>query len=158
MITVSGAEGISLKNVRYVHIMEPYWHPVRIEQVIGRARRICSHSDLPVEKQDVKVFLYLMKLSEEQLTSDASIELRLKDVSKRVKGKIVTSDQLLYEISLIKEEINHEILKNVKESAIDCSIHTRAGSKDNVKCFVIGNPSANNLTYLPDINLQDKQK
>ena len=156
MITSSGAEGISLKNVRFVHITEPYWHPVRIEQVIGRARRICSHSDLPIEKQDVKVFLYLMKLSDEQLKSDSSIELRLKDVSKREKGKIVTSDQLLYEISLIKEEINHEILKNVKESAIDCSIHTRAGSKDNVKCFVIGNPSANNLTYLPDINLQDK--
>ena len=47
MITSSGAEGISLKNVRYVHITEPYWHPVRIHQVIGRAKRICSHSDLP---------------------------------------------------------------------------------------------------------------
>ena len=38
MITSSGAEGISLKNVRYVHITEPYWHPVRNQQVIGRAR------------------------------------------------------------------------------------------------------------------------
>ena len=60
MITSSGAEGISLKNVRYVHITEPYWHPVRIHQVIGRARRICSHSDLPKELQTVNVFLYLM--------------------------------------------------------------------------------------------------
>ena len=50
MITASGAEGISLKNVRYVHIMEPYWHPVRANQVIGRARRICSHSELPKEE------------------------------------------------------------------------------------------------------------
>ena len=48
------------------------------------------------------------------------------------------------------------ILKNVKESAIDCSIHTRAGSKDDIKCFVIGNPSAHNFTYVPDINQQDK--
>ena len=32
MITASGAEGISLKNVRYVHITEPYWHPVRMQQ------------------------------------------------------------------------------------------------------------------------------
>ena len=32
-----GAEGISLRNTRCVHIMEPYWHPVRIQQVIGRA-------------------------------------------------------------------------------------------------------------------------
>ena len=51
MITSSGAEGISLRNVRYVHIMEPYWQPVRIEQVIGRARRICSHNDLKDEKR-----------------------------------------------------------------------------------------------------------
>ena len=37
MITSSGSEGINLRNTRYVHIMEPYWHPVRTEQVIGRA-------------------------------------------------------------------------------------------------------------------------
>lgn len=36
MITASGSEGINLRNTRYVHVMEPYWHPVRTEQVIGR--------------------------------------------------------------------------------------------------------------------------
>ena len=40
MITASGAEGISLRNVRYVHITEPYWHPVRMQQVIGRASNL----------------------------------------------------------------------------------------------------------------------
>ena len=74
MITASGAEGISLRNVRYVHITEPYWHPVRLEQVIGRARRICSHKDLPEELQTVDVFLYLMEFTDEQLSSDNSIE------------------------------------------------------------------------------------
>ena len=47
MITSSGAEGISLKNVRYVHIMEPYWNFIRIDQVFGRAIRMKSHMDLP---------------------------------------------------------------------------------------------------------------
>lgn len=60
MITSSGSEGINLRNTRYVHIMEPYWHPVRTEQVIGRARHICSHTDLPKELQTVVVFIYLM--------------------------------------------------------------------------------------------------
>ena len=69
MITASGAEGISLKNTRFVHICEPYWHPVRIEQVIGRARRICSHDKLPEELQTVEVFLYLMTFSKTQLPS-----------------------------------------------------------------------------------------
>jgi hypothetical protein len=159
MITSSGAEGISLKNVRYVHITEPYWHPVRIHQVIGRARRICSHSDLPKELQTVNVFLYLMVFSEAQLSSDLSIELRLKDISKKDKKKVITSDEYLYEISSIKEEINASLLQGVKESAIDCSIHTRSSSKEkDVKCFVIGNPSENKYIYTPNIEAQDKDE
>jgi hypothetical protein len=159
MITSSGAEGISLKNVRYVHITEPYWHPVRIHQVIGRARRICSHSDLPKELQTVNVFLYLMVFSEAQLSSDLSIELRLKDISKKDKKKVITSDEYLYEISSIKEEINASLLQGVKESAIDCSIHTRSSSKEkDVKCFVIGNPSENKYIYTPNIAAQDKDE
>ena len=159
MITSSGAEGISLKNVRYVHITEPYWHPVRIHQVIGRAKRICSHSDLPKELQTVNVFLYLMVFSEQQLTSDLSIELRLKDISKKDKKKVITSDEYLYEISSIKEEINASLLQSVKESAIDCSIHTRASSSEkDVKCFVIGNPSESKYIYTPNIEAQDKDE
>jgi hypothetical protein len=159
MITSSGAEGISLKNVRYVHITEPYWHPVRIHQVIGRARRICSHSDLPKELQTVNVFLYLMVFSEAQLSSDLSIELRVKDISKKDKKKVITSDEYLYEISSIKEEINASLLQGVKESAIDCSIHTRSTSKEkDVKCFVIGNPSENKYIYTPNIEAQDKDE
>ena len=46
-ITQSGAEGISLKNVRQVHVTEPYWNKNRIDQVIGRANRMRSHLALP---------------------------------------------------------------------------------------------------------------
>ena len=159
MITSSGAEGISLKNVRYVHITEPYWHPVRSHQVIGRARRICSHSDLPKELQTVKVFLYLMVFSETQLSSDLSIELRLKDISKKDKKQVITSDEYLYEIASIKEEINASLLKCVKESAIDCSIHSRSSSKESdLKCFVIGNPREDKYIYTPNISNQDKDE
>ena len=70
MITSSGSEGINLRNTRYVHLIDPYWHPVRSEQVIGRARRICSHKDLPQALQTVEVFVYLMVFTESQLASD----------------------------------------------------------------------------------------
>jgi hypothetical protein len=85
MITSSGAEGIDLKNIRYVHILESYWHPVRMEQVIGRAVRIKSHIDLPEKYRKVEVYLYLMTFTEKQINSDESIELRLKDKSKILK-------------------------------------------------------------------------
>lgn len=158
MITASGAEGITLKNVRYVHITEPYWHPVRTRQVIGRARRICSHSELPNELRTVEVFMYIMKFSEKQLMSDSSIELRLKDKSKLDSKKVVSSDQLLYEICTIKDNINKSILDNVKESAIDCSIHSDSKMGENIKCFSIGNPKDNNYTYVPNIKDQSVDK
>ena len=70
MITSAGSEGINLRNTRFVHIMDPYWHPVRSEQVIGRARRICSHKNLPPALQTVEVYVYLMVFTPEQLESD----------------------------------------------------------------------------------------
>ena len=157
MITSSGAEGISLKNVRYVHITEPYWHPVRNQQVIGRARRICSHSELPKELQTVEVFLYLMKFTEKQLES-ISIDLKLNDVSKKDKKRVLTSDEFLFEISSIKEELNKELLTNVKKSAMDCSIHSRSSSKEKITCFTIGNATDDKMMYVPDIKAQDTDK
>jgi hypothetical protein len=66
IITQSGAEGISLKNVRQVHVMEPYWNNVRVNQVIGRARRVESHVHLPKEQQNVKIFKYTIQFTPDQ--------------------------------------------------------------------------------------------
>ena len=156
MITSSGAEGISLKNTRYVHIMEPYWHPVRVEQVIGRARRICSHYELPRELQNIKVYIYLAKFSDEQLKSDKSIELRLKDISKEDNKTPITTDQLLYEISNFKERINDGILKNVKEAAFDCAIYNKVDNEEKLQCFVPQSLNPNEFLYNPNINNNDK--
>ena len=184
MITASGAEGISLKNVRYVHILEPYWHPVRIEQVIGRARRICSHKNLPINLQTVEVFLYLMIFSRHQIEDDAYKEIRgkgdlskklyplysyeeLLDDDKRRKPKSgkeelkyipFTSDQTLYEISTKKEDINREILKNLKEASIDCTIHNALGSGDKIKCFSFGSQVGTRFSYSPSITTEEVDK
>jgi hypothetical protein len=156
MITASGAEGISLRNVRYVHIMEPYWHPVRIEQVIGRARRICSHNDLKDEKlRTVHVMLYVMSFTPKQMSDDSSLELRLNDVSKRDAKKPLTTDQSLFEISTIKEEINRQLLMAVKEASIDCSIHRNVASKEKLKCFTFGVVNSNKFSYAPSIDTEE---
>ena len=158
MRTASGAEGISLSNVRYVHITEPYWHPVRIEQVIGRARRICSHDRLPKALQTVTVFLYLMIFSEAQKTDERSIELRLKDFSKLDKTNPLTSDEALYEISRIKENINKEIIHNIKEAAIDCNVHSKLDGKEKLQCFTFGSSNPTQFSYLPSLASDDSDK
>ena len=140
MITASGSEGINLKNTRYVHICEPYWNPTRIDQVVGRARRICSHTDLLEEYRTVEVFIYLMTFTAEQMEGEKSIELKRKDLSKlryvyeegngyvqsddaKAKHIPMTTDETLYEISRIKENVSMKFTTAIKEASIDCSIY-----------------------------------
>jgi hypothetical protein len=123
MITSSGAQGINLKNTRFVHIIEPYWHMVRIEQVIGRARRICSHQELPEELRTVKVFLYISVLSEAQKKDEKNIQFRLYNISRIDNKSIITTDESLFEIASMKQKINNEILRAVKETAMDCQLY-----------------------------------
>jgi len=158
MITASGAEGIDLKNIRYVHLMEPYWHPVRLEQVIGRAIRICSHKDLPEELRNVKVYLYLMTLTDKQKSGEMSRELIRKDISRIDNTTPVTSDETLNEISRIKQDINKQLLTSIKEAAIDCAVHSTTSSKEGLICYSFGETNPERYAYTPSYKNQEKDK
>ena len=114
MISSAGVEGINLFNIRQVHIMEPYWNEVRIEQVIGRALRYCHHKDLPLNERIVDVYRYKMVRSNHKITTDEKIE------------------------SLAKKKYNLLLtfINAVKEAAIDCELfkeHNMMGTK--YRCF-----------------------
>ena len=114
MISPAGAEGINLNNVRQVHILEPYWNEVRIEQVIGRALRFCQHKDLPMEERKVDVFRYKMVRNNGIITSDENLEM----------------------ISRKKNNLLLSFIEAVKEVAVDCELfkaHNMMGLK--YKCF-----------------------
>jgi hypothetical protein len=138
MITSSGSEGINLRNTRYVHILEPYWHPVRIQQVIGRARRICSHKNLPEEFRTVKVFLYVTVFTPLQKS-----EFRAKEDQE-------TTDEFLKRISDEKEVISDALTKAMKESAFDCNLYPHDPSED-IKCLAFG-PKSKHYSYKPNFN------
>lgn len=170
MITSSGSEGITLQNTRFVHIIEPYWHPVRTDQVIGRARRICSHKNLAEEFRTVDVFVYLMTFTEKQLNGDPSAEIESErapvvsvelknskaDKSKIDKTTSFTSDETLYEISSIKKTTSDSILKAIKEAAIDCQIHSQSNQKEGLVCYSFGNPSVTTFSSKPDYSKEEK--
>jgi hypothetical protein len=139
-ITAAGAEGISLKNVRSVHIMEPYWNSVRTDQVKGRAVRICSHMDLPLARRNVRVYTYC---------SIFNPTIRL-DESLRSLDQGLTSDQYILELAKIKDKVNQGLLRIIKETAVDCNLNLLENL--DVKCY---NPRAQNnrsYSYNPDIN------
>ena len=152
MITSSGAEGINLENTRFVHIMEPYWNPVRIDQVIGRARRICSHKNLPRELQTVRVHLYLSTFSAEQMKSEKNIDIRVNDVSRVDRKTPVSTDEYLFELSNTKETITQQILTATKESAMDCALYNKKDSDEPLVCYNFGNVFSNDFSTLPDMD------
>jgi len=139
MVSAAGAEGITLANVRETYIMEPYWNPARIDQVIGRAVRICSHARLPMEERNVRVRLYMSVFSPEQSTSAEGpniVSIRRNDmVLKRYEGEqpretFMTSDEFLYEVSFEKSRLIKQISLLLKQSAVDCEIHRKLHSKE----------------------------
>ena len=114
MISPAGAEGINLNNVRQVHVVEPYWNEVRIEQVIGRALRYCQHKDLPMDERKVDIFRYKMTRKNNKETTDEKME----SISRR------------------KNNLLLSFIEAVKEAAVDCELfkaHNMMGSKYN--CF-----------------------
>ena len=151
MITASGAEGINLRNTRFVHIVEPYWHMVRIEQVIGRARRICSHQDLPEELRTVKVFLYLSVFSEEQKTNKKNIEMMNRDTS-RIDDRPITTDESLFDTAIMKSKINTQLLNAIKSTAIDCSLYNPFNKEENLVCYGFGKVESNAFSSYPTLD------
>ena len=103
-------EGVSFAGVRQVHILDPYWNLPRLEQVIGRASRFCSHKDLELEKRNVKVYIYLATAPDET----------------------ETVDQYIHKLSLKKNKLVNEFELAVKQAAIDCELNKTANmDKDN---------------------------
>jgi len=122
--------------------MEPYWNQVRLDQVKGRAIRICSHQDLPFNERNVDIYTYYTVFSETQ-----KVENKI-DMTIRQKDNDETSDEKVYKVGLKKDKINQGLLEIMKESAMDCSLN----SADNgISCFeVSGRPTQ----YIFDPNLE----
>lgn len=127
-ITASGAEGISLKNVRAVLIMEPYWNNIRINQVIGRAIRSCSHESLPLEDRTVVVYRYLMKFTKKQIDNDYTIATLDKGIS---------TDEHISIMAEKKMAIINQFLQLLKSSALDCLTNAKQNKplQNSFKCY-----------------------
>jgi len=141
MVTQSGAEGISLKNVRQVHIVEPYWNQIRVDQVIGRAVRTCSHISLPPDQRNVNVYLYRSVFSKAQIAN--SFTLRTQDKSE-------TSDQYIHNIAQRKAKVINKLLEILQKSSIDCALNAKFHG--NMRCFAFPvNMKDDQITYEFDI-------
>lgn len=95
------SEGLTFKNVREMHILEPWFHMNTTEQAIGRTIRHCSHSGLPINQRNVTVYLHAC------IVPDNSYE---------------TEDLHAYRVSAKKQYQIDVVDKVIRENAIDCTL------------------------------------
>ena len=106
---VSG-EGINFFRIRQVHILEPWFNMGRIEQIVGRAVRNCSHADLKPEERNVEVFPYASTPYVGKGTNNKERETE-------------TIDERNYRFSENKDFIIKQIERILKQQAIDCMLN-----------------------------------
>ena len=102
LISKAGSEGIDLKFIRQVHILDPWYNMNRIEQIIGRAVRNFSHKDLPFEQRNVEIFMYGTILGD---------------------NKEESADLYVYRVAEYKAIQIGNVSRILKESAVDCIIN-----------------------------------
>ena len=113
IISSKGSEGLDFKNIRQVHILEPWFNFNRLEQTIGRAVRKLSHCFLPYEKRNVEIFMYASLLLDDK--------------------KKESADMYLYRLSKKKSKEIGEINRILKINAVDCLLNKNANIHKNSK-------------------------
>lgn len=153
-ITQSGAEGISLRNVRRVLITEPFWNKVRVDQVIGRAFRTGSHLALPSADRNVQVFIYMATLTPAQLRANFTLQ-RL--------DNSMTSDEHIWDLAEKKDKVIRSFLEMLKVASVDCLFNAKANgiAAKGLKCYTfplqVAGPDSDALAYVPLLEADAEQ-
>lgn len=100
LISKAAGEGVDFKNIRQIHVMEPWFNMNRIEQVIGRGVRNLSHCKLPFEERNVEIYLH-----------------------GTIAGENETADLYIYRLAEQKSIKIGKVTRMVKETAVDCILN-----------------------------------
>ena len=102
IISDVAAEGVSFRNVRELHVLDPWHNMNKIKQIIGRGVRFKSHKTLDEFKRNVGVYLHLSQCPG---TDCESIDYRK------------------YRLSLEKHNQIVKVENVLKENALDCQLN-----------------------------------
>lgn len=99
LINDVAAEGVSFKNVREIHMLEPWYNMHKVDQIVGRGVRYMSHSGLPSEERNVGVYLHANMVP---------------------KTDVESIDYRRYRIALSKQYKINQVEALLKANAVDC--------------------------------------
>jgi len=132
-------EGVTLENVRSVHIIDVHYHLGRVDQIIGRAIRYCKHYKSITEKNffpEVDIYRYVIGL----------------------KNNTLSKDEELYKKAELKYIGTKKVERLLKIVSIDCPInHATNQDFDDINEFK-DCKNINELLRLDTITDRDKKK
>ncbi len=97
------AEGLDFKCIRSIHVLEPWHNLNKVEQVIGRGVRNCSHGELSPEERNVTIYLHGI-----QDDTRETIDLRLYRYAEK-KAKVIGDVETI----LKQGAIDRHLFKNM---------------------------------------------
>jgi hypothetical protein len=113
------SEGLDLKCIREMHIMDSWYHLNRTDQIIGRAIRYCSHTALraveqrqglpPMSLNNCQIFLHAIRVSES--AAGPAFE---------------TADMYAYRLAIGKAQMVGRVQRLLKTHAWDCNLEMEA--------------------------------
>jgi hypothetical protein len=117
LISQAAAEGVDLKYIRQVHILDPWYNMNRNEQIIGRAVRNCSHRNLPFLERNVEIYLYgtLLTNKEEE-----------------------AADLYVYRLAQEKAVKMGAISRVLKEISVDCNLNSKQNNFNQINMKLKG--------------------
>jgi len=110
-------EGVSLKNVQNVHIFEPWFNRSKIDQIIGRALRYCSHKDLPENERYVNIYQYVSMYPNNSYKDIKTFE-KYNDIK-----NLISYDIYALHIAEKKDIDIKKLERLFKEISIDCLLN-----------------------------------
>ena len=118
------------------------------------------HGDIGVIS-DGDTILALSYSGETQEILNVLPYLKRFDISKTDKSNKLplTTDENLYELATRKQNIHKQLLKSIKETAIDCAIQFRSDNTEKLECYSFaGENDPNVYSYRPNISDEETDK
>ena len=109
-------EGVTLENVKEIHILDVHYNLGKVDQVIGRGIRMCKHINSINDDNKfphVNVYRYVVSINKDfknKLTEKEKINAPL------------STDEILYQKAELKYLVVKEIEHALKEVAVDCPL------------------------------------
>jgi hypothetical protein len=123
--TQAAAEGISLFNLRQIHIMEPHWDNTMIEQVIGRGFRLYAHQYIKrYQERYISVYRYFTTRPDED-AMNKTYHNYYDDIGD-IGPTAMMTDHYIQTIADRKDALRHKLHDIRVKIAVDCMINIEA--------------------------------